>query len=90
MPSPRESGAPDRLILDCRGLFCPIPVIRVAQAMKKAARGDIVELLADDPGVPGDMEAWSKGTGNPVLSFQRESGGGFKFRVQKAGAPENS
>lgn len=72
--------------LDCRGLFCPVPIIRTAQALRLAGPGAMVDLLADDPGVEGDMEDWSKGTGNRILNSSKDSNGVFRFRVQKKGA----
>ena len=82
---PEFSASPKSLItIDCRGLFCPVPIIRTARALRFAEPGTVVELLADDPGVPGDMEAWSKGTGNRIVQSSREEGGIFRFRVQKS------
>ncbi len=62
------------MVLDCRGTLCPMPVIRVSQAIKKIAVGQVIEMLTTDPGSVPDMEAWSKQTGNARLSrTERES-----------------
>lgn len=58
--------------LDCTGLQCPLPVIKTAQAMKGLEVGDVLELLATDPGVEPDMNAWTKRTGNELLGITTE------------------
>lgn len=55
--------------LDCTGMQCPLPVIKTAQAMKKLGPGQVLELLATDPGVEPDMRAWASRTGNTLLSI---------------------
>ena len=71
--------------LDCRGLFCPVPIVRTADAMRRMAEGEEVELLADDPGVPGDLKAWCKGAGHELVSLEisPEGGGTTTSRVRK-------
>lgn len=56
--------------LDCTGLQCPLPVIKTAQAMKKLEAGQVLELLATDPGVEPDMQAWASRTGNTLISIE--------------------
>lgn len=57
--------------LDCIGLQCPLPVIKTAQAIKTIPMGEILELLASDPGVEPDMTAWTKRTGNELVSVEK-------------------
>ena len=57
--------------LDCIGLQCPLPVIKTAQAIKELPMGEVLELLASDPGVEPDMAAWSRRTGNELISIER-------------------
>ncbi len=59
-------------VLDCIGLQCPLPVVKTAQAIKKLPAGELLELLATDPGVEPDMNAWSRRTGNELVSIERE------------------
>jgi tRNA 2-thiouridine synthesizing protein A len=59
-------------LLDCTGLSCPLPVVKTAQAVKKLAPGQVLELLATDPGVEPDMRAWSERTGNELLGIRRQ------------------
>lgn len=60
--------------LDCTGLQCPLPVIKTAQAMKKLSGGQVLELLATDPGVEPDMQAWASRTGNDLVSIEQRDG----------------
>lgn len=59
-------------VLDCKGLACPLPVIKTAQAIKKLEIGQILELLATDPGVEPDMNAWTKRTGNELIEITKD------------------
>ena len=58
--------------IDLQGLLCPIPVVKLNQAIKKAEIGQIVEATATDPGVLGDIPAWCKTTGNELIKMDRE------------------
>lgn len=60
--------------LDCTGLQCPLPVIKTAQAMKRLSDGQVLELLATDPGVEPDMKAWTARTGNALVSIEQQDG----------------
>jgi tRNA 2-thiouridine synthesizing protein A len=59
-------------ILDCKGMQCPLPVIKTAQAIKGIEAGQVLELLATDPGVEPDMKAWTARTGNELLGIERD------------------
>ena len=69
--------------LDCTGLVCPLPVIKLSKAIKAAAPGAVIELLATDPGAVADLEAFQRRTGHRVLE-RSESNGIFRFLVQRA------
>ena len=49
--------------VDARGLSCPMPIVKTAQAIKTVASGELIEVLATDPGSVKDLAAWSKTTG---------------------------
>jgi tRNA 2-thiouridine synthesizing protein A len=68
--------------LDLKGYNCPIPIVKTAQAMKGLVSGDLVEVLATDPGSVPDFAAWSKSTGNELVE-QTEDGGVFRFVLRK-------
>jgi tRNA 2-thiouridine synthesizing protein A len=69
--------------LDCRGLLCPLPVIKTTKAIKAMAVGQVLELLATDPGAKPDMEAWGRQTGHEILE-SRQDGPVFHFLIRKA------
>ena len=59
-------------VLDCSGMLCPLPVIKVSKAMKVMESAQILKLIATDPGASPDMEAWSRQTGNELLRSTTE------------------
>lgn len=67
--------------LDCKGLSCPMPIVKLAQKMKDLQPGQVLELLADDVGAKEDVPAWCKRTGNEYLGM--EEGETFKFYIKK-------
>jgi tRNA 2-thiouridine synthesizing protein A len=62
--------------LDCSGMLCPVPVIKTSKAIKELQVGQVLQMVATDPGAPADMEAWSRQTGNELLDSHKE---GDKF-----------
>lgn len=58
--------------LDLKGLLCPIPVVKMAQAIKTVALGEVIEAVATDPGVMADIPAWCRTTGHELLRIGRE------------------
>ncbi len=62
--------------LDCSGMLCPVPVIKTSKAIKEVQVGEVLQMIATDPGAPADMEAWSRQTGNELLDSHKE---GDKF-----------
>jgi tRNA 2-thiouridine synthesizing protein A len=76
------SGVDVAAMLDCRGLACPMPVIKLSRAIKTVALGAVVEMLATDPGSVPDLEAFEKQTGHRVLD-RSETNGVFRFLVQR-------
>ena len=68
--------------VDARGLNCPMPIVKTAQAVKALASGQTVEVLATDAGSVKDFAAWSKTTGNPIIE-QSSDAGVFRFVLQK-------
>ncbi len=57
--------------LDARGLLCPMPVIRTQQRVATLVPGDILEIVATDPGVLYDIPAWCRVHGHEVLETSR-------------------
>ena len=56
--------------LDARGLKCPLPIVRLTQAIKTLSHGEI-QVLADDPAFEADVAAWCRKTGNALVSVNR-------------------
>ncbi|OQX03343.1 MAG: preprotein translocase subunit TatC [Thiothrix lacustris] len=68
--------------LDARGLNCPLPILRTKKAINGLASGEILKVIATDPGSVKDMEAFCKQTGNEMVSTS-ESGGDYTFMIKK-------
>ena len=68
--------------VDARGLNCPMPIVKTAQAVKTLASGQVIEILATDPGAVKDFAAWSKATGNELVE-QTVDGGVYRFVIRK-------
>lgn len=68
--------------LDCKGLSCPMPIIKLAKAVKKMKSGEVLEMLVTDPGAKADVPAWCGKTGNIFLE-QAEEDGTLKFYIKK-------
>ena len=56
------------VIIDTRGLFCPIPVIKTSEALQNLESGALVEIISDDPAIEFDMPAWCQSTGHAIES----------------------
>ena len=54
--------------LDARGMNCPLPILRAKKALGELASGQVLRIVATDPGSVKDFEAFSKQTGNELLS----------------------
>jgi len=70
--------------LDCKGLACPMPIVKTAQAMKTLRPGELIEVLATDRGALRDFVAWAKATGNRLVE-QTEGDGVLRFVLEKKG-----
>ena len=68
--------------LDTKGLNCPIPILKAKRAIKDMNSGDVLEVLATDPGAVKDFEAFSRATGNELMEWNEEDGV-FRFLLRK-------
>lgn len=64
--------------VDARGLSCPMPIVKTAQAMRTLAAGSLLEVHATDPGSVRDFAAWCRSTGNTLVESTAD-GGIFRF-----------
>jgi tRNA 2-thiouridine synthesizing protein A len=69
--------------LDARGLNCPLPILRAKKSINSLDSGQVLRVLATDPGSVKDFEAFCKQTGNTLLN-SNESDGAFVFDIQKS------
>ena len=68
--------------VDARGLSCPMPIVKTAQAVKTVESGGLIEVLATDPGSVKDFAAWSRTTGNELIE-QSSDGGVYRFVLRR-------
>ena len=68
--------------LDARGLSCPMPIVKTAQAIKTIPSGGLIEVLATDPGSVKDFAAWSRTTGNELIE-QSVDGPVYRFIIRR-------
>ncbi len=69
--------------VDARNLSCPMPIVKTAQQMKTVASGQLVEVLATDPGSLKDFTAWTRSTGNALIE-QTQEGNVYHFIIRRA------
>lgn len=60
--------------VDARGMSCPMPIVKTAQAIKTVPAGTLLEVLATDPGSVKDFAAWSRTTGNELIEQSLDAG----------------
>lgn len=60
--------------LDCKGLSCPMPIMKLAKTMKKMKSGKVLKMLGTDPGSKEDVPKWCTKTGNSLLEIAEETG----------------
>jgi tRNA 2-thiouridine synthesizing protein A len=68
--------------IDARGLSCPMPIVKTAQAVKVLPSGAAVELIATDAGSIKDVAAWCKATGNELIE-QTSDGAVYRFVIRR-------
>lgn len=68
--------------LDARGLVCPLPILRTKQSLAEMTSGQILKIVATDPGATIDFQVFAEQTGNDLLSMS-ETDGEFIFILKK-------
>lgn len=68
--------------LDARRLNCPLPILRAKKSLAEMTSGQVLKIIATDPGSVKDFQAFSKQTGNELLASS-EAGGEFLFYMKK-------
>jgi tRNA 2-thiouridine synthesizing protein A len=70
--------------LDARGLNCPLPILRAKKALNDLGAGQVLRIIATDPGSVKDFQAFAKQTGNELLE-SGEANGEYTFLLKKKG-----
>lgn len=69
-------------VLDCKGLNCPMPVIKTKKALDGMQSGEVLKMISSDKGSKADVAAFASRTGNELLEM-KEEGGTFVFFLKK-------
>jgi len=69
--------------LDASGLNCPLPILRAKKTLNAMASGQVLHIIATDPGSVKDFDAFAKQTGNELME-SKEEGGKFHFLIKKS------
>ena len=69
--------------LDCRGLNCPLPILKTKKSMDGMSSGEVLKMTSTDPGSQNDITAWVSRTGNELLSAG-DNGGDFVYYIKKS------
>ena len=68
--------------LDARGLNCPLPILRAKKTLNGLQHGQILRVLATDPGAIKDFASFCKQTGNELISSE-QNGSEYVFQIRK-------
>jgi tRNA 2-thiouridine synthesizing protein A len=68
---------------DASGLACPLPIVKTKKALADMASGQVLRVVATDPGSVADMSAFAEQTGHALMSSGSE-GGKYVFLLKKA------
>jgi len=71
-----------KLELDCRGMNCPLPILKTKKAIDGLKSGEVLKMTATDPGSINDMDAWAKRTGNEIIE-REQKGNEFVYYVKR-------
>ncbi|MGD6964033.1 sulfurtransferase TusA family protein [Fictibacillus phosphorivorans] len=74
-------------VLDCKGLSCPLPIVRTKKAMDQLQAGQVIEVQATDKGSLADIQGWARNTGNQYLGT-KEDGNVLKHYLRKSNPGE--
>jgi TusA-related sulfurtransferase/rhodanese-related sulfurtransferase len=73
--------------IDCKGLSCPMPIVKSKKAIEEIQPGQVLEVVATDPGSVADMKAWADRTGHQFIGTTEEDGA-FKHYIRKSNPNE--
>jgi tRNA 2-thiouridine synthesizing protein A len=73
----------DPVVVDTKGMKCPLPVLKARKALKALAPGAVMQVLATDPGAVEDFKHFCKTTGARLIERRDEAGGVLVFLLEK-------
>ena len=79
--SGKKESKPDKSI-DTIGLYCPVPLFKTREALETMKKGEILEVLADDPAAESDLQSFTKRTGHQMLKLEKNEDG-LRFLIKK-------
>jgi tRNA 2-thiouridine synthesizing protein A len=71
------------VVVDTTGLFCPMPIVKTSEIMKRIDEGAVVEVISDDPAIEHDLPAWCKSQGHAIEACERQ-GSRYHYFVRKS------
>ena len=69
-------------VLDTKGMNCPIPILKAKKALSGVPAGEVLEIIATDPGAVADFEAFCRQTGNELVESSEENGV-YSFHIKR-------
>ncbi|MEY3201456.1 MAG: hypothetical protein RIR70_1006 [Pseudomonadota bacterium] len=69
--------------VDARGLNCPLPILRTKKALAEMQSGEVLRILATDPGAAKDFEAFAKQTGNELIAQATLADASLEFFMRR-------
>ena len=71
-------------VLDAKGMNCPLPILHAKKKLQNVPTGEVLEILATDPGSVADFEAFCRQTGNELVE-QTMEGDVYVFKIKRVG-----
>jgi TusA-related sulfurtransferase len=69
-------------VVDCIGLYCPMPIAMTKEGMEKIAVGEVLVVEADDPAAEEDIKRWASRMGHEIVKFEKDDGI-LRFSIRK-------
>lgn len=69
-------------VLDTSGKCCPMPMVETNKTLRKMVEGDVLQIIATDPGTQVDIPSWCERTGNELIAFNEQENS-FTYYVKK-------
>jgi TusA-related sulfurtransferase len=80
--SGKKEPNPD-VSIDTVGLFCPVPIFKTREALETMEKGQVLEVLADDPAAESDFQSLRSGLDYKLLKLEKDDEGTLRFLIEK-------